>query len=111
MSNPTSVGLTDHKPAVLLASTAEASVTLSNHKRYRLFHDGEDGTGTACTVAIYLRCDADTVVATAAEGANKAKLLATRNLTIGPGVKTLYFKMASVDCTFTIVPEEFLGDI
>jgi len=111
MANPDSVGLTDYKPAVVLASGTEDSVSLERHKRYHLYHDGEDASGNACTQTIYLRCNADTVDADTSEGANKAKLKSGGNLTIGPGVDTLYFKMASEDCTFTIIPTEYRGAI
>ena len=105
MANPASVGVDDDYPAVVLAdSAAESSITLDPNKQYMIFHDGEDGTGTAETGTIVFKCDTAAVDTDASEGANKAKLMAERWFYLGPGIATLYFDIAANDCTFTIIP-------
>ncbi|MBN2445640.1 MAG: hypothetical protein JXO22_02870 [Phycisphaerae bacterium] len=71
MANPTeSLG---PAPVVLLATTAEQSLTIRPTYEYTLSHDGEDGDGVPETATVYVATD-DAVEATPAEGANKLKL-------------------------------------
>lgn len=101
MANPTDeISL----PAVILADTTEASITLHPDRMYWLYHDGEDGSGNANTETIYFKFDSDTVDGDQSEGENKLKLMDGRDVLLGAGVTTLYFKTASADVTFTIVP-------
>jgi len=100
MANPTEIDL---DPAVVLATTTEQAIILHSDREYDLQHDGEDETGAASVVTIYLAVGSGSVDADSSEGSNKAKLLNGRFLTIGPGVRILKFKTGSGKATFTII--------
>lgn len=105
MANPTDIS-SSNNPVVLEATTTEDDIILNADRTYRLFHDGEDTSGTGATDTIYLKFDAAGVDNDESEGDNKFKLMDGREVVIGPGVARLYFQVKSSggSPTFSIMP-------
>ncbi len=104
MANPNSI---DHLPAVIVTSTSQDELFVDEMREYTISHDGETNAGVADTNTVYIAIrtasDASDVVATAAEGTNKIKLLNGRSVVVGPSVRSIRHKTAAGAPTFTII--------
>lgn len=104
MANPTSIGVNDPYPAVLLIGTTKITVDLDPRKEYMIYHDREDDSGSSNVETVYMTFHHPNVDADQSEGANKAKLIDGRELPIGPGIGRMMLQTASGSVTVTVAP-------
>jgi hypothetical protein len=89
---------------LLVATTVEASLTVTPGRPYSLLHLGVVGAaGTPTPEAIYFAFESGAVVATAAAGVNKLMLPDGVAIPLPPGLRTISYKTASADVAFQIV--------
>lgn len=102
----------DGTAAVVNVTTTEEAITLNPQRSYTFAHLGRDTSGVPITDPIYL---SQTTGFTPDDSANadKVTLLDGREATLGPGIATLYARMAatSVPVNMQVVPSaQWLGD-
>lgn len=108
MANPTA--MSGPAPAVVLTGTAGGTLTLESDRDYVIGHDGEtDTAGVGDSNTIYLAFktthnSTNTSDPDGSEGSNKAKLIAGRSFSVGPGCTELSWDVAAGTPTFTIIP-------
>jgi len=78
--------------AMLKATTTQQALALDPDRMYWLAHCGKTDAGADSDTPVYFAAD-DDVTATPAEGGNKLVLSTNLILAVGPGVRTLYFKL------------------
>lgn len=114
MANPTE--LTDIQPATLLVNTTLQLLTIENQRSYTFAHDGETVAGVANTSKIYLFTAVSghpTISYNDSEATQKAKLLAGRSITLGPGLKTIAYVISGnvlQSSTMLVAPEKLRSE-
>lgn len=108
MANPTTHVF--EEPQELLATTTAGQIDLDAGRPYVLGHGGEDETGTASTVTIYVttvksdKVGTDPAAPSAAEGSRKIRFISGAAYPIGPGIAKIKFATASSKAILIVAP-------
>ncbi len=105
MANPTSLGA-DANTVLggnFAASAVQSSVILHPDREYSFRHNGVDILGADSTETIFLGLDDATITPDDSAEDNKVPLADGVAVTIGPGVRLLYFETASGSPCFSAV--------
>lgn len=102
MANPTTCGVDNYDPVILVTGTTPISVTLDQNKKYELHHNAIGEAGTAVTDAIMVATGSSTAALTA--GSGQAILGSARKLELGPGITTLKLDATANAPTVSLVP-------